>query len=240
MVCESERDGFINMKKKVICILIAVCALFLFYGCTEQTEANPSSTVPQELAQQEEKTEQLDDSAEPEETKEQESKETAAGESAEGTESATTPQSQEEVNFLYEESYQGDGYSFQYPKDTQIISDEETTKSFLFPGGEYVLNVTRINLSGQDISVEEALPVYRKTLEEKGNSVGEVEMLEEFEFENALIEVQVKNGNVQTNSAQVFFLADGYHYTFTISSEKAEMQSLKKMVGEIVKTFAMI
>ncbi|MEG2575596.1 MAG: hypothetical protein RSA41_06150 [Christensenella sp.] len=139
--------------------------------------------------------------------------------------------------FVCDEVYEGDGYVFGYPQGTKALIDTKTAKSFLLPDKNCVLNVTRINLSGQDITLQKALPIYRATLEEQGNTVGEVQTLADFAYDNAMIEVELMDDGAATNSAQVFFIAEGYNYTFTVSCAELDMEVLKQMVSDVVHTF---
>ena len=69
-----------------------------------------------------------------------------------------------------------------------------------------------------------------------GNSVG-TETVQGFPYDNALIEMKMKEGSSTLNSVQVFFLAEEYNYTFTVSSHGGEMDTMKEIVTKIVKSF---
>ncbi|WP_066685976.1 hypothetical protein [Christensenella intestinihominis] len=229
------------MKIKLCCIICAVLAAFLFYGCMEET-GGPVATASVSTVQEEERTASPSpamqeageawESADPEGT-------TVTGEfNPEAAGSSDPPSAQEAPGaFIYSERYEGDGYAFYYPKGTEILSDEETVKSFLLPGKEYALNVTRLNLSGQDVTLSQALPVYKKALEDRGNTITETGTVDGFPYENALLEGRMKEGNSAMDSVQVFFLAEDYHYTFTVSSHGGDMDIMKEIITEIVKSF---
>lgn len=235
--------GNYYMKQKLICLSVAALLLFVLCGCAQEA-CSPvgSAPIPAE-AQQSAGAGEEQSNAEPGGTASQSESVQSAG--PEGT----TVTGESEIggmpkvietdgaaNFFYDEVYKGDGYSFRYPKDSKILTDTETAKSFQLPEG-YVLNMTRLNLSGQEIAFSKALEVYRKALEEQGNTVLAVDTLKSTQYENALIEMEIKNGNEKAAAAQVFLLADESNYTFTLSAKDANMETLKKIVSDIVKTF---
>lgn len=223
------------MKQKLICLAAAALMLFAFAGCTEQAnisggpaaapggrEVEARGSAAPGAGQGE--LESSESPGSPEST-------TVIGQSA-----AEEPAATAAPEFTYSETYEGDGYSFRYPKGTQTLKDTETAKTFQLPDG-YILNVTRLNLSGQDIKLDETLEVYQKTLEEQGSVVEKVEKPAGYPYENALIELELKSGSEKSAAVQAFFLADECNYTFTVSAKDGEMEILKKVVGDIAKTF---
>ena len=102
-----------------------------------------------------------------------------------------------------------------------------------------MLNITRINLSGQDITLDAALPVYEKTLEEQGNIVTESGSIEGLSYDNVLLEVRLQEeGSAEMiDSVQAFFMADDYNYTFTVSSHKKDTSEMKEIVTRLAKSF---
>lgn len=228
------------MKRKLICCLMAAAMLIALVGCAEQpiqadTQANPTNT------QQDGAQAGASGSASPQASGELEDIHMTPG--PQGT--TVTGEGKgmaEETEFSYSERYEADGYSFRYPVGSTILEDTETQKIFQFGDG-YVLNVTRLNLSGQDITFDKTLLVYRKTLETLGSTVESVEQIGGFAFgdplyENALLALKLNSGEELTEAAQVFFLADEYNYTFTVSKRDGNMEELKKIVSDIIRTFS--
>ncbi|MBC5648864.1 hypothetical protein [Christensenella tenuis] len=231
------------MKLKICGMACTLVLILMLFGCAgsgvsadvsapaSSTSATPRATASAPLpAQASGKEETLPkESVDPEST-------TVTGELQMETSSpsgAGMPASE----FMYSERYEGDGYSFRYPQGTEILKDEETVKSFLLPGQEYALNVTRLNLSGQDVTLAQALPVYEKALEEQGNDIVETGTLQEFSYDNALIEMKIKEGSSTLDSIQVFFLAGEYNYTFTVSAPGGDMDIMKEIVTQVVESF---
>ena len=229
------------MKVKQCCIMYAVLLAFVFCGCAAEAEKPVASASVSTV--QEGKGASAPRAPEAEGSQERENADaestTVTGEYS--TEASELPDPSATpipaASFTYGGSYEGDGYSFRYPQGTELIGDEETVKSFLLPGQEYALNVTRLNLSGQDGTLEQALPVYKKALEEQGNEIVGTETVQGFPYDNALIEMKMKEGSSTLNSVQVFFLAEEYNYTFTVSSHGGEMDTMKEIVTKIVKSF---
>lgn len=231
------------MKLRICGIIYTLALILILCSCTgdgKSTEASftsssasgtsqatVSASLPAQASGEEET--QPKESAEPEST-------TVTGELQMGAPSPSVmpvPSS----SFTYSENYEGDGYSFRYPQGTEILSDEETVKSFLLPGQEYALNVTRLNLSGQDVTLAQVLPVYKKTLEEQGNDIVGTNTVQGFSYDNALFEMKMKEGSSTLDSVQVFFLAEEYNYTFTVSSHSGDMDTMKEIATQVVTSF---
>ncbi len=227
-------------KQRVIFVLAIAAMLIALSGCTEQTIQTDMQVSPADT-QQGGTQESASRSAAPQASGEIEDIQTTPG--PQGT--TVTGESEGtagEAEFSYGERYEADGYSFRYPEGSTILEDTETQKVFAFGDG-YVLNVTRLNLSGQDITFDKALQVYRKTLETLGSTVESVERIGGFDpgaplYENALLALKLKSGDELTEAAQVFFLADACNYTFTVSKRDGNMEKLKEIVSDVIRTFS--
>lgn len=227
------------MKRKLCCLACILAAAFAFWGCA--ADANGTSAVTPAAAENTVRESAAEPSAVLETKTEKSGDAEADSTAATGEMEIADPSAQPEEAkpLIYSERYEGDGYSFRYPEETEILTDTETLKSFLLPDGDCVLNITRINLSGQDITLDEALPVYEKTLEEQGNIVTESGSIEGLSYDNALLEVRLQEeGSAEmTDSVQAFFMADDYNYTFTVSSHKKDTGEMKEIVTRLAKSF---
>lgn len=245
------QEGIIARMKdqilRIVCLIGAALLFFALYGRAEQEKAAsitpaalPTATAEPSASAAPEPQESASVSQMPTESPAQESapeSTTVTGQSGADHSTAQGSASASASPDVPSEAYTGDGYSFRYHKGTRILTDTETSKSFQFPDGK-VLNVTRLNLSGQALALDKALDVYRQTLETQGNTVKSVGKLDGFPYENAVLEMEIKEGNGKATAAQVFFFADDYNYTFTVSARNGDMAALKKAVEDVVKTFS--
>lgn len=134
-------------------------------------------------------------------------------------------------------TYEGNGYSFWYPKQTQIQKIGQYALEMQFPGHMGRFRVARI-ISGQSaLSLSSGLSQYVLPVEENRSQVIEETSLPDFEYENALYLLRAnapKDGYV--HSALLCFVHEGDLFTLRLSTT-GTCEEAKNLLLQIVNTF---